>query len=57
MHVSMQEFGRLAAAMVENRASEAGPRPPNMIDAQWSFLGPVVLDTVPSGGAFFLFLR
>ena len=48
-HVWPQEFGRLASAMVENRASEPGPRPPNMIDAQWSFLGPVVLDSVPGG--------
>ena len=35
--------------MVENRASEPGPQPPNMIDLQWSFLGPVVLDSVPGG--------
>ena len=34
---------------MENRATEPGPRPPNMIDQQWSFLTPVVLDTVPSG--------
>lgn len=45
-----QEFSRLADAMVANRATEAGPRPPNMIDAQWSFLGPVVLDSVSGGG-------
>ena len=34
---------------MENRATEPGPRPPNMIKQQWSFLTPVVLDTVPSG--------
>ena len=34
---------------MENRATEPGPSPPNMIDQQWSFLTPVVLDTVPSG--------
>ena len=51
----MQEFLRLSKAMVENRATEPGPRPPNMISKQWSFLTPVVLDSVPSGGcsAFF----
>ena len=44
-----QEFLRLSKAMMENRATEPGPSPPNMIDQQWSFLTPVVLDTVPSG--------
>ena len=45
----MQEFLRLSKAMLENRATEPGPRPPNMINRQWSFLTPVVLDSVPSG--------
>ena len=44
-----QEFLRLSKAMMENRATEPGPSPPDMIDQQWSFLTPVVLDTVPSG--------
>ncbi|CAL8468077.1 g7616 [Coccomyxa elongata] len=48
----IQEFSRLAEAMVEGRSTPPGPSPPNMIDAQWSFLGPVVLDTVPNGSNF-----
>ena len=45
----LQEFLRLSKAMAENKATEPGPRPPNMIAQQWSFLTPVVLDSVPSG--------
>lgn len=45
----LQEFSRLAEAMVNGRSTAPGPSPPNMINQQWSFLGPVVLDSVPSG--------
>ncbi|KAK9901622.1 hypothetical protein WJX75_005298 [Coccomyxa subellipsoidea] len=48
----IQEFSRLADAMVGRKATPPGPSPPNMIDAQWSFLGPVVLDSVPNGAKF-----
>ncbi len=54
---STQEYRRLAEAMVENKATEPGPLPPNMISEQWSFLGPVVLDSVPGGAKFFTHFR
>jgi len=44
-----QEFLRLAGDMVDNRETPTGPSPPNLLPRQWSFLGPVVLDTVPHG--------
>ena len=36
--------------MMQGKATDAGPMPPNLIPEQWSFLPPVVLDTVPFGG-------
>lgn len=46
----LQEFSSLADAMMQGKATDAGPMPPNLIPEQWSFLPPVVLDTVPFGG-------
>ena len=45
----MQEFLRLAGDMVTGRETPPGPPPPDLLPRQWSFLGPVVLDTVPHG--------
>ncbi len=44
-----QEFLRLADSMVSGTAIEAGPQPPYLVDKQWSFLPPVVIDTAPWG--------
>ena len=40
---------RLAGDMVAGRETPPGPPPPDLLPRQWSFLGPVVLDTVPHG--------
>lgn len=45
----VQEFLRLAGDMVAGRETPPGPPPPDLLPRQWSFLGPVVLDTVPHG--------
>lgn len=47
-----QEFLRLADDMMAGRPTDSGPTPPNMIQNQWSFLPPVVIDTAPIGQAF-----
>ena len=49
MCLVVQEFLRLADDMMEGRPTESGPTPPNMIQNQWSFLPPVVIDTAPFG--------
>ena len=35
--------------MIRGKRVEPGPAPPDLLPDQWSFLGPVVLDTVPHG--------
>ena len=45
----VQEFLRLADDMMAGRPTDSGPTPPNMIQNQWSFLPPVVIDTAPIG--------
>ena len=52
----LQEFSSLADAMMQGKATDAGPMPPNLIPEQWSFLPPVVLDTVPFGGYLLVML-
>ncbi len=44
-----QEFLRLADDLVAGQPTPPGPPPPDLLPRQWSFLGPVVLDTVPHG--------
>lgn len=45
----VQEFVRLTQAMVDNKPTAPGPSPPDLTPKQWSFLPPVVIDSVPSG--------
>ncbi len=47
----VQEFKKLAVAMVTGKPSEEGPPPPNQLSKQWSLVPPVVADGVPSGGS------
>lgn len=58
----IQEFARLADCMVgdgndreglSNRScDDPGPRPPNLLDEQWSLVPGVVMDAVPWGARF-----
>ncbi|KAL4435206.1 hypothetical protein ABPG77_001888 [Micractinium sp. CCAP 211/92] len=48
----IQEFVRLAGAMVRGEPTEPGPTPPNQLAAQWSLVPPVVWDGPPSGKHF-----
>mmetsp|Transcript_14122 Transcript_14122/g.42621 ORF Transcript_14122/g.42621 Transcript_14122/m.42621 type:complete len:771 (+) Transcript_14122:129-2441(+) len=48
----IQEFRKLAEAMVDGRTTPPGPLPPNLVPKQWSLLPPVVIDSTPFGGAF-----
>ena len=36
--------------MMDGKATQPGPLPPDLDRKQWSFLAPVVIDSVPSGG-------
>ncbi|KXZ50831.1 hypothetical protein GPECTOR_15g517 [Gonium pectorale] len=48
----LQEFLRLADAMIEGRPVASGVRPPDLQAKQVSLLAPVVLDWVPPGARF-----
>lgn len=48
----LQEFKKLALAMINKDPVEEGPPPPNQLTKQWSLVPPVVADGVPSGGCF-----
>jgi neutral ceramidase len=48
----IQEFRRLAAAMVAGAPTPPGPSPPNLLGKQWSLVPGVVADGVPAGRAF-----
>lgn len=48
----IQEFKKLATALVTNQAVEPGPQPPDLLDKQISLLTPVVMDSTPSGANF-----
>ncbi|GAB4823044.1 hypothetical protein N2152v2_010090 [Parachlorella kessleri] len=48
----IQEFKKLAVAMVSGKPSDEGPPPPNQLSKQWSLVPPVVADGVPSGKEF-----
>ncbi len=47
----LQEFKKLAKAMVDGEPVEEGPPPPNQLGKQWSLVPPVVADGVPYGDA------
>lgn len=48
----IQEFKKLATALVHGQSVEPGPQPPDLLDKQLSFLPPVVLDMAPLGANF-----
>ncbi|GFP97978.1 neutral ceramidase [Phtheirospermum japonicum] len=48
----IQEFKKLAAALISGQSVESGPQPPNLLDKQISFLRPVVMDATPIGVNF-----
>ncbi|KGN47115.1 neutral ceramidase 1 isoform X2 [Cucumis sativus] len=43
----IQEFKKLARALVDGQAVAVGPQPPDLLDKQISFLPSVVMDTTP----------
>ena len=47
----MQEFVKLAQAMVDGTPTAPGPSPPELTSKQWSLLPPVVRDSTPSGAS------
>ncbi|KAJ8753902.1 hypothetical protein K2173_000156 [Erythroxylum novogranatense] len=48
----IQEFKKLAAALLSGQPVNAGPQPPDLLDKQISLLAPVVLDATPLGVDF-----
>ncbi|GMJ08415.1 neutral ceramidase 2 [Hibiscus trionum] len=52
LNAYVQEFKKLAAALISGRSVEAGPQPPDLLDKQIGLLTPVVLDATPLGVNF-----
>lgn len=48
----IQEFQKLAAALISGKPVGSGPQPPDLLDKQISLLTPVVLDATPIGVQF-----
>ncbi|CAA0816024.1 Neutral ceramidase, partial [Striga hermonthica] len=48
----IQEFKKLASALVSGQPVEPGPQPPDLLDKQISLLSPVVMDATPIGVNF-----
>lgn len=48
----IQEFRKLASAMVDGTATPTGPKPPDLLNEQWSLVPGVVADAVPFGVDF-----
>ncbi|OAY61128.1 neutral ceramidase 1 [Manihot esculenta] len=48
----IQEFEKLAHALVDGQTVEPGPQPPDLLNKQISFLTPVVMDATPPGVNF-----
>lgn len=48
----IQEFEKLAAALVGGQTTAPGPQPPDLMDRQMSLLPPVVVDSKPIGVKF-----
>ncbi|KVI11923.1 Neutral/alkaline nonlysosomal ceramidase [Cynara cardunculus var. scolymus] len=48
----IQEFTKLATAIVSGKPVEAGPQPPDLLNKQISLLAPVVVDSTPLGVGF-----
>ncbi|XP_010517085.1 PREDICTED: neutral ceramidase [Camelina sativa] len=48
----IQEFKKLATALVNGQTLPRGPQPPDLLDKQISLLSPVVVDSTPLGVSF-----
>lgn len=48
----IQEFKKLASALISGRSVEPGPQPPDLLNKQISFLTPVVMDATPASVNF-----
>lgn len=48
----IQEFKKLASALITNQPVEPGPQPPDLLNKQMSLLTPVVMDATPLGVNF-----
>ncbi|KAK4412383.1 Neutral ceramidase 1 [Sesamum alatum] len=48
----IQEFKKLAAALISGQSVESGPQPPDLLNKQISLLAPVVMDATPLGVNF-----
>lgn len=48
----IQEFKKLATALVNGQTLPSGPQPPDLLDKQISLLAPVVVDSTPLGVGF-----
>ncbi|XP_059626545.1 neutral ceramidase 1-like isoform X2 [Cornus florida] len=48
----IQEFKKLAKALIRGQSVEPGPQPPDLLDKQISLLTPVVVDMTPHGVNF-----
>ncbi|CAL1402192.1 unnamed protein product [Linum trigynum] len=48
----IQEFKKLAGALIRDQPVEPGPQPPDMLSKQISMLTPVLMDTTPLGTHF-----
>ncbi|KAL2508321.1 Neutral/alkaline non-lysosomal ceramidase [Forsythia ovata] len=52
LNAYIQEFKKLAAALISGQPVQSGPQPPDMLDKQISLLTPVVVDATPLGVSF-----
>uniref|UniRef100_A0A7N0TGM2 Neutral ceramidase n=2 Tax=Kalanchoe fedtschenkoi TaxID=63787 RepID=A0A7N0TGM2_KALFE len=48
----IQEFTKLATALIKGQPTQPGPQPPDLLDKQISLLTPVVMDATPLGVKF-----
>ncbi|KAL2898824.1 Neutral ceramidase 1 [Bienertia sinuspersici] len=48
----IQEFKKLAKALIHGQTVDPGPQPPDLLNKQLGFLTPVILDTTPPGSNF-----
>jgi neutral ceramidase len=48
----IQEFKKLAKALISDQPVTPGPQPPDLLDKQISLLTPVVMDATPAGASF-----
>ncbi|XP_030480418.1 neutral ceramidase 2 [Cannabis sativa] len=48
----IEEFKKLASALIGGQTTEPGPQPPNLLEKQISLLPPVIVDMTPAGVNF-----